>query len=267
MKPVIYPLHLLLLLVIAACGNSGVSPDYVTEMTRDFEEVEQSAEVQSPTEFNERKVTREGNIYFECEDILVTESFLKKEVKELKGFVSTESKNAYGDRTEKRMTIRVPSENFEILIEKVNGHAVKIDNSTTSSEDVTEQYIDVEARLKAKKELESRYTELLQQARNLEEILGLERELATVRGDIESLQGRINYLKNRISLSSLHVTFYQESEKAFGFTSKLIEGMKNGWKNLQWFVIFLINLWPFFLVMAAVLFFLLRKKRMPPPKN
>ncbi|RAI83915.1 DUF4349 domain-containing protein [Algoriphagus yeomjeoni] len=267
MKLVIYQIHVVLLFVIAACGNSGVSTDYLAEVSNysELEGSDQTASSQPPTEFIERKVIREGSINFKCGDILETETFLRKEVKVLNGFISMESKNAYGERTEKSMTIRVPSENFDLLNEKINLHALKIDNATSSSEDVTEQYIDVEARLNAKKELEKRYTELVQQAENLEEVLGLERELATVRGDIESLQGRINYLRNRISLSTLHVTFYQESEKAFGFISKVREGIKNGWKNLQWFVIFLVNLWPFFLVMAALLFLLLRRKKTPPP--
>jgi hypothetical protein len=267
MKLFLLKLPILIGFVIAAC-----STDNPVEFSSDSNSALQSIQEAPPTEqaasdadIAERKIIREGDLYFECRDITETDAFLKNETKKLKGFISNESSSSYEERTEKRLTIRIPTDRLDPLIQKIQDHALKIENINIRSEDVTEQFIDVEARLKTKKELEIRYTELLKDARTVDEILGLERELANVRGEIESMQGRLNYLSDRVSLSTLNVSFYVEGERAFGFISKLKDGIKNGWTNLQWFLVFLVNLWPFFLIFAAVLFLILRKKKTPPP--
>ncbi len=253
--------------IVAACGTQnsgdlGIDSTASYETLADIPTTEQPA---PPTEFTDRKIIREGDLYFECRDILETETFLKSEVKTAKGYISNESSNSYGERSEKRLSIRIPSDQLDSLLEKIQAHAVRIENTNIRSEDVTEQYIDVEARLKTKKELEIRYLSLLQQAKNVDEILQIERELANIRGEIESMQGRLNYLKDRTSMSTLNVTFFVEGEKAFGFTSKLGQGIQNGWTNLQWFIVFLVNLWPFFLILGVVLFIVLRRKKKTPP--
>ncbi len=259
-------LPILLGFIVAACSTQN-SPD-LAEDSGTFNEMVNVQATNQPTEeteLAERKIIREGDIYFECRDIQETDSFLKNEVKSAKGYVSNESSSSYGERTEKRLSIRIPAEQLDPLLEKIQSHAIHIENTNIRSDDVTEQFIDVEARLKTKKELENRYTELLKQARTLEETLGLERELANVRGEIESMQGRLNYLGDRVAMSTLNVSFYVEKAQAFGFLHKASEGIGNGWKNLPWFLVFLINLWPFFLIFGALLFWILKRKKTPPP--
>ncbi|GAA0879191.1 hypothetical protein GCM10009119_21590 [Algoriphagus jejuensis] len=252
--------------IVAACSTQN-SPELAVDSDTSYEMLNVPVTEQPPvqTESVERKVIREGEIYFECRDIQETDSFLKNEVKSAKGYISSESSNSYGERTEKRLSIRIPADQLDPLLEKIQSHAIHIENTNIRSDDVTEQYIDVEARLKTKKELENRYMELLKQAGNLEETLGLERELANVRGEIESMEGRLRYLSDRVALSTLNVSFYVEGKRTFGFLSKASEGIGNGWENLQWFLVLLINIWPFFLIFGALLFWLLKRKKTPPP--
>lgn len=267
MKLFLIKLPILMGFIVAAC-NTQTSPDLAGDSATSYEmlaDVPATEQAAPDTEFAERKIIREGDLYFECRDIAETDAFLKNEIKNLKGFISNESSSSYGERTEKRITIRMPTEQLDPLIQKIQDHAVKIENINIRSEDVTEQFIDVEARLKTKKELEIRYTELLKVARTVDEILGLERELANVRGEIESMQGRLNYLSDRVTLSTLNVSFYVEGESAFRFLDKASKGIGAGWENLQWFLVFLINLWPFVLIFGALLLWLLRRKKTPPP--
>lgn len=268
MKIFLLKLPVLFGFIIAACGTQDSMNLPVSNSEESYQklaEVPSTEQPSPPAEFTERKIIREGDIYFECKDIQETDAFLKAEVKAAKGFISNESENSYGERSEKRLTIRIPSDQLDPLLEKIQTHAVRIENSNIRSEDVTEQFIDVEARLKTKKELEIRYTELLKQAKNVQEILGLERELANVRGEIESMQGRLNYLSNRVSLSTLNVSFFVEKDREFGFFTKAIDSLKNGWTNLQWFFIFVLNLWPFVLIFGGLLVWLLKRKKTPPP--
>lgn len=269
MKPLLAKLLFFLGFVVAACGTQDSSSLLSLESDNSYQELAEapptSQETTEDTDISDRKIIREGEIYFESREIQETEAFLKSEVKAAKGFIANESENSYEDRTEKRLSIRIPSDQLDPLVEKIHTHALRIENITIRSEDVTEQYIDVEARLKTKKALENRYTELLNLARNVDEILQLERELANVRGEIESMQGRLNYLKDRVDLSTLTISFFVENEKEFGFPSKAIDSLKNGWTNLQWFFIFILNLWPFFLIAGGLLFWLLKRKKTPPP--
>ncbi|MHA7130719.1 DUF4349 domain-containing protein [Algoriphagus namhaensis] len=252
---------------LAMCSSPGVSENSEIGEASDMEleYVANPAENTPSISISDRKIIRNGFIQFNTNGIAESEAFLKKEVAQLSGYVADESSTSYGERSEKRMTIRVPADQFDLLLEKIQSHALKVDNMNVSSEDVTSEYIDVNARMQTKKELESRYRELLQKSNNVQEILQVERELANVRGEIESMQGRLNYLSNQSKMSTLEVTFYIESPEDFGFMSKLGQGLKNGFKNLQWFVIFLVNLWPFILGLGVLLFFLIRKKKTPPP--
>lgn len=268
MKLFLLKLPILFGFIVAACGTQDSVNLPVSDSAESYQRLAEAPATEQPAptaEFTERKIIHEGDIYFECSDIQETDAFLKAEVKAAKGFISNESENSYGERSEKRLTIRIPSDQLDPLLEKIQTHAVRIENSNIRSEDVTEQFIDVEARLKTKKELEIRYTELLKQAKNVQEILGLERELANVRGEIESMQGRLNYLSNRVSLSTLNVSFFVEKEAEFGFFTKAIDSLKNGWTNLQWFFIFVLNLWPFVLIFGGLLVWLLKRKKTPPP--
>jgi len=125
---------------------------------------------------------------------------------------------------------------------------------------VTEQFIDVEARLKTKKELEIRYKEILKQAKTVQDIVSIESQIASVRSEIESMEGRLNYLKNQVAFSTLNVTYYETIGTDFGFASKFIESLKGGWDNLLAFIIFMINLWPFVLGLSIVVVWIWRKR-------
>ncbi|MFZ1806765.1 MAG: DUF4349 domain-containing protein, partial [Cyclobacteriaceae bacterium] len=148
-------------------------------------------------------------------------------------------------------TIRVPAEKFDALVQGLEKLAIKVESKDINTRDVTEEFIDIETRLKTKKELESRYLEILKQARNVEEVLSVERELGNVRSEIESMVGRLSYLKNKVSFSTLNVNYYQLVDSDFGFGSKFITSLSNGWENLLFFVIGILNLWPFILLAGA----------------
>ena len=126
---------------------------------------------------------------------------------------------------------------------------------------MTEEFLDVEARLKNKKELEARYQEILKQAKNVKEILEIERELNTLRSDIESMEGRLKYLQNQVSLSSIQITYYKELTKRTAFGQKFAQGFRSGWTNLIWFLVGLVNIWPFLLLLGLGIFGLKRYLR------
>lgn len=208
----------------------------------------------------ERKIIKEGEISFETKDVNETKSSIAKTVQELNGYIAKDEVLDYSDKLEHRLSIRVPADKFDLLLSKISESTEKLDSKNISVLDVTEEYIDVDARLKTKRELEERYKQLLKQATKVEEILSIEKELGKQREEIESVEGRLRYLKDKISLSSLTVTYYQRTNSAFGFSSKFGQAIKNGWNNLLGFCIGLTNLWAFILIGIFGVYVYMRKK-------
>ena len=209
----------------------------------------------------DRRIIKEGEISFETTDNNETRKLINKWVKEFNAYISLDNVTDQRSRIENRITIRVPSENFETLLTKIAESAKQLDSKNISATDVTEEYVDIESRLKTKKELENRYKILLNKAGTVEEILKIEKQIGDLRTEIESIEGRFKYLNDRISYSTLTIVFYERTNSSFGFSSKFGQAVKNGWDNVLWVLIGLINLWPFLIILAVVLFILLRKRR------
>ena len=132
----------------------------------------------------ERKVIKQGEISFETSDAAATRETITKTVTALNAYIADDNIYNYGNRTEYRITIRVPADKFEQLLEGISKSAQKLESKNINALDVTSEYIDVEARIKTKKELDTRYKELLKQANKVEEILTIESEIGTLRSDI-----------------------------------------------------------------------------------
>jgi hypothetical protein len=128
-----------------------------------------------------------------------------------KGFVvsSTRSIDSYAEVHSGTVVIRVPSERFDAVMEGLNGILSKIESVNVSTQDVTEEYVDLEARIRNKRRLEERYLDLLTRAGEMKELLEVERALAEVRGELERLEGRERFLRNKVSLSTLTIEMHE----------------------------------------------------------
>jgi hypothetical protein len=256
---------LILVVLVISCNNrneSRLAPE--NEALMSFKEVAMGAaasEQTGQTVSIERKLIRNGQLDFKTNDVKKAKVDIEKISKELNGYISNESENNFGDRKQYNQTIRVPADQFDNLIKQIEVLADKVESKGINTQDVTEEFIDVEARLKTKKELEARYSEILKQAKTVADILAIESQIANVRSEIESMTGRLNYLKNQVSFSTLNLTYYEVIGTDFGFASKFVDSLKGGWDNLLNFLIFLVNLWPFVIGIVAVIIWWLRRKK------
>ncbi len=108
------------------------------------------------------------------------------------------------------LTLQVPAAAFETVMLALRRLAQRVESEATSSQDVTEEFIDLTARLRTLRATEARLLALLERAQRLEDILVLERELAQVRSQIERLEGRQRYLAQRSDLATITVTLQPE---------------------------------------------------------
>lgn len=249
---------LLAILALYSCNTSANKRENSARAIVVNNEINSQPKVEKVETPIERKIIKEGEISFETANLKETESLITKTVTEMGGYIANDNVFSNEDRITHRMTLRVPADKFDQLLTKISESAEKLDRKTISALDVTEEYIDVEARIKTKKELESRYKELLVKANTVEDLLSIEKEIGTLRTEIESIEGRLRYLQDRVSFSSLTIEYYQLTTSSFGFLSKLGRAFVTGWNWLLAFIIGLIHMWPFILIIGGGLFIAFR---------
>lgn len=268
-------LSLFLFSLILACSNSSEnssSPiDYLAdeeaEMFDNSIELSEKSSVK-PVEVQEQKIIKTGHLRFESRDLDKTHRQIESLVNRYQGFVSSDRSGKGYEEDFRSMTIRVPSQHFQTLLDSISKGVSYFDQNEITQRDVTEEFIDIEARLKAKRELENRYLELLKQAKNVKEILEIERELSTIREEIEARQGRLNYLQNQVSYSTLNIHVYKRTTDRGITTSygqKMWNAIKSGWNGISLFFLGLLHIWPFFVILLLAVFgvrkYLKRKKK------
>jgi|SRR5690606_4887179 len=212
---------------------------------------------------SEQKIIKNGRLRFETADLDKTSDQIYASVKKYNAQIQTDSEGKDYNSITRNIVIRVSNKNFQNLLSNVTAGVAYFDQKEISSEDVTEQYIDLEARLKAKKELESRYLDLLKKANKISEILEIEKELTIIREEIESKQGQLNYLQNKVALSTVDITFYKqisETGVTVSYGSKMWNALKGGISWIPGFFLGLLYIWPFLLI-AALAFYYLRKRK------
>ncbi|WP_299007773.1 DUF4349 domain-containing protein [uncultured Tenacibaculum sp.] len=233
-------------------------------------DIEESVELKGNNEAPvvERKLIKTGNVSFETNDLSATRNHIEQVLKKYNGYISTDNEYKSSQSITTNLTVRIPSKNFDAFLNEISSKVARFDNKNISVNDVTEQFLDVEARLKVKKELEQRYSEILKKASSVKEIIEVERELNKVRSEIESMEGRLKYLQNQVSYSTLTIRFYKtEISKAYSksFGRRIADAFGNGIDNIKWFFIGLVNIWPFILLITLLVIFI--KKRIKRKKE
>ena len=123
------------------------------------------------------------------------------------GDVMSMSQSGKGDDRSASLVIRVPAERFNDALRQLRALSdVEVLSSSVESRDVTEQFVDLEARLRAKQAEEQRYLALLARAERIEDILRIDQSLAQVRTQIEQLTGQVNSIKTRTTFSTISLS-------------------------------------------------------------
>lgn len=264
-----YAILMFSILIFGACkdratmryGYSPNSDGYSEEANRkDYVFAQANQSQSSPVTF-ERKLIKNGSIEFEVRDVGATKKSITQLTSDFGGYISSDNQNNYSGTPRYEQTVRVPSEKLDEFMSKVEDLARNVDAKNISTQDVTEEFIDVETRLKTKKALEERYLELLKQARAVKDLVEVETQLANVRAEIESMEGRLKYLNNQVSFSTVTVTYYQAVSGNNSFGYRLSRTFGAGWDNFLSFIIGLFEAWPFVIIAGLVIWLFVRWRR------
>jgi len=150
----------------------------------------------------ERSVIRSGNLELRGKDLSHIKSEIDRLVHVANGWVESW---AVTDTRYLSMTLRVPEASLDDTMNQVSTLG-RVVSRSLRSQDVTEEVIDLEARLNNLRALRDRLKAYLDRASDLKEILEVERELTRVQTEIEAIEGKLKVLRSRVSMSELRVT-------------------------------------------------------------
>lgn len=202
-------------------------------------------------ELIEKKVIKTGSLTMEVDEVEDTSSQIVGIAKSNEGFVQSSNvwTDTKGDQSGS-ITIKVPADRFESVFDQLKTLAVNIEREDISGQDVTEQYVDLQAQLKNYRAEEDQYLGILDKADSVDDILKVTKQLSYVRGNIERVEGRLKYLESVTDFSTITIYLSQEVKveiptskwrplnnlkTAFSYWVKALQGILD---TLVWIVIF-----------------------------
>jgi len=223
---------------------SGVVEEVYMEKVVEAPAAEPAYDTPSLVYAAERLIIRTGNISMAVEDTRAAQATIEAMVEGMASegaFVV--SANEYGGTEENQpyvsMTIRIPAARFDATMDRLADMAVIVNSSNESADDVTEEYVDLEARLESMETARQRLLEIMEEARNTEDLLQAEQQLTQREAEIESLKGRMQYLEQSARLSSIFIELqpyllsqpvsdeWRPAETARRGVTALVDGLKS----------------------------------------
>ena len=229
----------------------------------------QAEQTQAAPVVTERKIIRNADLQLEA--VAPEEAQTKiSRIAETKGGFVVETQSSASDvkanvRDTVLMTIRVPAAKFDEALSEIRQAASRVIVENVKGEDVTEEFIDIEARLKTQKALEAQFLEIMKRSNSVADALNVQTEIARVRGEIEKIEGRKRFLESQASLSTIKIKLQTPtafSANSAGFSYQFKEALGDGFDAALSFMLFfvraLIALLPFFLLIVLPLYFMIR---------
>ncbi len=143
--------------------------------------------------------------------------------------VSSEATQREGGKTSSlmvTMVVRVPASGFDAAVEEVRKTGSRVLQDKRTGQDVTQEFVDVEARLRAKKAVEAQFLEIMKRAEKVSDALEVQRQLGEVRAEIEQIEGRRRFLENQSSMSTITVTLKPPTPIVAATGSSFFSGLR-----------------------------------------
>lgn len=260
---------LLTFLMVSCQQNNSDKASYaVAEMDQEMIPVaRQSADVPLPPiekienpETIKKKIIKDGRLGLRVSELEKAKWRIDTMIKNHGGYYANESFHNTDWESSYNLHIRVPSSNFEKLIAEIEKGDGKILFKEIDARDVTDQFIDLEIRLDNKRNYLNRYNDLLKQAKNIKEILEIEEKIRVLEEEIESTTGRLKYLSDLVVYSTLNLTISKTEDFKYNpdnrdkFSERLKQSLSKGWFGFVDFLLFMIRIWPFWIIVTVIVY-------------
>jgi hypothetical protein len=218
-----------LFLILAACSSNDESYES-KEMSSDDKEMsnvvssdadgeaeskavtEESSEseTKAPVVATERMIIHQASLSVNVKKLDKAQSNIEQKVEQYGGYIVESNVYQEDDQTSSgKMIVRIPEKNFEKFLLDAEGEAAEILERNVTGQDVTEQYVDLESRVKSKRAVEERLLEFMSKAQKTDDLLKISADLATIQEEIEVMVGKMKYLENQTSFSTIELTMYE----------------------------------------------------------
>lgn len=243
---------LLLLLSLCGCGTRSASVGQIAENSRQAEYgsadlvggIGKSDQFSLPDGVNlektsrpasDRKIIENADLSLRVKDVTDAVDKILTLNKQSGGYTVSSHINKENDRISAELTIKVPQPELNSTLISISELGEIIDK-VISTQDVTEEYYDSEARLKVLKTKEERLLSLMEKAASIEDIIKIENALSQTRSEIEVLSGRLKYLTNATDYSQVNISLEQSVGSAVktpkGTVGKSIQGLINSLNHM-----------------------------------
>jgi hypothetical protein len=263
--------------------SGGGTAGRASELQTQAVSLQDADKAQAAGEAFNRKIIRNAEITLEVEDPSAAQQKIGALAEANGGFVVTSEISQYAaSGAAVTITMRVPAERFGETLSGLHAVGGRVLREKSTGQDVTEEYIDLQARIRTKQALEAQFLEIMKQARTVSDALEVQRQLADVRTEIERLEGRRRYLENQSSLSTITVAlqaptpvitatsdgFGYHLRRAFGDAVDTASAIINGFVRLLGvgIPVFLLILLPAFLLLRFAWRRVQRRAASRPPK-
>jgi hypothetical protein len=153
----------------------------------------------------EQMIVMNGDLQLRVTEVDQSLAQMKTIATEAGGYVAKSEAWSDGSARSARAELRIPAEQFQSVMDRLKGLAVQVVRESAVGEDVTEEYVDLEGRLKGVQATAARTEALLDKAEKVDEALKVNTELGRLQEQIEQITGRMEYLKNRVAYSTIVV--------------------------------------------------------------
>ncbi|MEI4769149.1 DUF4349 domain-containing protein [Psychrobacillus sp. FJAT-51614] len=178
------------------------------EMVEEDSPVEDSAN--SSEAATNRMIIHKAIIRANVKELAKAQNKIEQKVKEYGGYIVESNVFQEDDQSSSgNMIIRIPEKYFETFLSDAEEEASKVLERNVTGQDVTEQYVDLTSRIKSKRVVEERLLTFMKNAQKTEDLLKISSDLANIQEEIEVLVGKVNYLENQTSFSTIELALYE----------------------------------------------------------
>jgi hypothetical protein len=210
----------MLFIIFTACGNEPdydesmssprmmSSPESASLMTKEVSSGPVSQGSDQLTNISERKISKNAQLEIKVKSLDDSMNFITNKTNSYKGYIVSSSSYAPNTDYETKtanISLRVPSDSLDQFLIEIKTYAKETIHESIFTQDITEEYIDVKAKITSMESSEQRLTKLLDKTESVNEIVEVEKELSRLRGEIDSLKGRFKFIENSVVTSLIHI--------------------------------------------------------------
>lgn len=258
---------------ISACSSNAKYAERAVSEAPAAEYVEEEMmEVSSsngvvPPAPDPRKLIARGNVDIKVKPENVDSIYdnINALIRKYNGYKSSEKQNEY------RYTVSasIPSASFETFTDALSKVGGKMSEKNIDVQDVTDHYTDLVSEIKSKEAALDQYRVLLKRANKISEIIEIQTKIDYIQQDLDRMNGRRVNIDRKVAYSEVNIDLIivkkdvvkdDDEDNTPSFGSELLDSFSDGWAIIKFLVLFLLRLWPFFILGGAGYFFYKKRK-------